>query len=30
MKTVVVSVGGSIIVPDKVDYKFLLSLRKAV
>lgn len=30
MKTIVVSVGGSIIVPDKVDYAFLLSLRKAV
>lgn len=30
MKTIVVSVGGSIIVPDKVDYAFLVSLRKAV
>lgn len=29
-KPAVISVGGSIIVPDKVDYKFLLSLRKAV
>ncbi|MDD4878504.1 MAG: UMP kinase [Candidatus Nanoarchaeia archaeon] len=30
MKTIVVSVGGSMIVPDKVDYNFLVSLRKAV
>lgn len=30
MKIIVVSVGGSIIVPDKVDYNFLVSLRKAV
>lgn len=29
MKTIVVSVGGSIIVPGKVDYNFLVSLREA-
>ena len=30
METIVISVGGSAIVPDKVDYKFLKNLKKAV
>lgn len=30
MKKIVISVGGSAIVPDNVDYKFLKSLKKAV
>lgn len=30
MKTYVISIGGSLIVPDKVDYNFLVELRKVV
>ena len=30
MKTYVISIGGSLIVPDKVDYDFLVELRKVV
>ncbi len=30
MKKVVISLGGSVIVPDKVDYNYLLKLKKAI
>ena len=30
MKTVVISLGGSVIVPDKVDYKYLEKFRKVI